>query len=61
VTDTISGVPFWTITFDEQGDADPANAGVITAIASAGLTDVIMFSHGWNNSHDGALDLYRKW
>jgi hypothetical protein len=61
MSETISGIPFWTVTFDEQGDPDPANANVISAIAAAGLTDVIMFSHGWNNSHNDALSLYRQW
>ena len=61
MSDTIAGVPFWTVRFDDQGDGDPANADVITRIAAAGLTDVVLFSHGWNNSHDDAANLYRAW
>lgn len=62
MTDKISGLPFWEIWFDAQGDPDPQrNPTALREISSLGLTDVVMFSHGWNNDHDTATKLYRAW
>jgi hypothetical protein len=62
MTDSIAGLPFWEITFDEQGDPDgTANPKAIKEIADKKLTDVVLFSHGWNNNHAVATSLYRGW
>lgn len=62
MTDTIAGLPFWEITFDEQGDPDgTANPQAIKEIADRKLTDVVLFSHGWNNNHTVAMALYQGW
>jgi hypothetical protein len=47
------------IRFDEQGDIDPAGEQALnTALDSAGASDLIMFSHGWNNTPSIAMRLY---
>ena len=62
MADSISGLPFWEITFDEQGDPDgTANPAAIKEIAEGKLTDVVLFSHGWNNNHAVATSLYEGW
>lgn len=58
----IAGLPFWQLTFDAQGDLDEASArAVLDGIAGAGITDLVVFSHGWNNSQASADRLYRAW
>ena len=45
MTDTIAGLPFWEITFDEQGDPDgTANPQAIKEIADRKLTDVVLLA-----------------
>jgi hypothetical protein len=62
MTDSIAGLPFWEITFDEQGDPDGSgNPQAIKEIADKKLTDVVLFSHGWNNNHSVAMSLYQGW
>ena len=57
---TVAGFPFWEAAFDEEGKPqDPANlAQVITEIQAANLTDLFVFSHGWNNDRQTAQILY---
>jgi hypothetical protein len=52
----IAGLPFWEIHFDEEGNAKHfvGNVGV-------GVTDLFVFSHGWNNDHNDAKDLYTRY
>ena len=56
----LHGFPFWTLEFDKTGAA--ANPGAqdafVNDIAAKALTDVFVFSHGWNNDPDAALTLY---
>lgn len=61
MTETIAGLPFWEVRFDEQGDGDPANATAVSEIAAAGITDLFVFSHGWNNNRAVARSLYDGW
>lgn len=52
----------WRLVFDAEGDPDRA---VLTdlkgRIGAAGLTDLIVFSHGWNNDEAAAKSLYERW
>ncbi|MGW7366037.1 serine-threonine protein kinase [Streptomyces sp. NPDC054841] len=43
--------PYREITFDADGDADPAQRD---ALAGLGVTDLVMLAHGWNNSRSTA-------
>jgi hypothetical protein len=62
MTDTIAGLPFWQVTFDEQGDIDSGTSNrIVGEMAAAGLTDLIVFSHGWNNRQSTARRLYEAW
>lgn len=56
------GFPFWEVTFEENGR--PARQSEIDAllgeVPAQGLTDLFIFSHGWNNSRSAARSLYER-
>jgi hypothetical protein len=59
MADTLAGLPFWVIRFDEQGRLMTPDAAVLVAdVGSKGLTDLFVFSHGWNNDEATAMALY---
>ncbi|MGW4098075.1 serine-threonine protein kinase [Mycobacterium sp. NPDC004974] len=52
----------WRLVFDADGDPDPdVLADLKSRIGAAGLTDLIIFSHGWNNDEAAATSLYNRW
>jgi hypothetical protein len=52
----------WELIFDKDGNADaPARTKLLDALATSDLTDVVFFSHGWNNDQRRARDLYARW
>lgn len=59
---TIAGFPYWEVEFDGDGrPLDPAQSSSrVQEIARHGLTDLFVFSHGWNNDHADARELYRR-
>src|SRR5689334_317900 len=57
MTDSIAGFPFWDVTFDEDGDPDTRTTDALLA-ETGNLTDLYVFSHGWNNEHRTARRLY---
>lgn len=60
MAEMLAGFPFWTIAFNDGGQPENAQA-VDTFVAEAkaqGLTDLFIFSHGWNNDHAAARTLY---
>src|SRR6195952_2615324 len=60
VSTAISGLPFWQLTFDADGNADPASGDPFIAdVKSKGLTDLVVFAHGWNNDQGTAMRLYQ--
>ena len=59
---TIAGFPYCEIAFDDDGrplDAQQASRNV-DEIAQSNLTDVFIFSHGWNNDRSDAREVYRR-
>src|SRR6266496_2753341 len=50
----IAGIPYVEAEFDKHG------APVGPVAAPAGVTDIFIMSHGWNNNADEARELYRK-
>jgi hypothetical protein len=59
VADTLAGLPFWVIRFDEQGRLTaPDDAELVQDVGSTEITDLFMFSHGWNNDEATAMALY---
>ncbi|HYN28432.1 MAG TPA: hypothetical protein VES95_00970 [Dermatophilaceae bacterium] len=59
MTTEIAGLPFWEVRFDEQGDPDAALENtLVTEARQRGVTDLVVFSHGWNNDASIAMRLY---
>jgi hypothetical protein len=62
MADTLDGFPFWTLEFNQ--DATPADASAIddfvSEAKSLGITDLFVFSHGWNNDRAAARSLYER-
>jgi len=57
----MAGLRFWELTFDKDGDTDSgARDRFLTEVRDAGLTDLVVFSHGWNNDHRIATALYER-
>jgi hypothetical protein len=62
MAETVAGFPFWELRFDKDGR--PASSAAIDTFlretAAQGLTDLLVFSHGWNNDPKTARDLYLR-
>jgi len=57
---TVSGP--WALSFDAQGDVDTAGEKqLVENLRASKVTDLVMFSHGWNNDEAAASALYAKW
>ncbi|MCQ4083292.1 hypothetical protein NGB36_22465 [Streptomyces sp. RB6PN25] len=53
--------PYWDVSFDADGRAAPQRPdALVRSIASAGLTDLIVFAHAWNNDHPTASRVFRR-
>ncbi|MFE0738148.1 serine-threonine protein kinase [Streptomyces sp. NPDC058855] len=50
--------PYRELTFDQDGDGPPGQAAELVALARRGVTDLVVFAHGWNNTPSGATRLY---
>ncbi|MCZ4118176.1 serine-threonine protein kinase [Streptomyces sp. H39-S7] len=59
---TVTSVrPYWELTFDADGDVDVRQRDQLLAGATAaGVTDLVMFAHGWNNDQSMANWLYDR-
>ncbi|MFD0377243.1 serine-threonine protein kinase [Streptomyces sp. NPDC127112] len=49
--------PYQELTFDAQGDVDPAGRA---AVARMEATDLLVFAHGWNSERSTATRLYDR-
>jgi hypothetical protein len=62
MTEMLNGFPFWILEFDKDGQ--PADVGAVDRfvgdVKSQGITDVFIFSHGWNSDRATALSLYQR-
>jgi hypothetical protein len=56
----VAGFPFWEAAFDDDGKPQDSTAAAhaVAEIKAAGLTDLFVFSHGWNNDRTDAQKLY---
>ena len=55
----IAGRPHWEISFDEQGKPNQGEVDALLAeLPGEDLTDLFVFSHGWNNDRGQARRLY---
>ncbi|MEV4435716.1 serine-threonine protein kinase [Streptomyces sp. NPDC049585] len=53
--------PYWELTFDAEGRCDPGERdALLGGVAQNGLSDLVVFSHGWNNTRTSATALYRR-
>ncbi len=53
--------PYWELTFDADGDVDAGEYdALIRGVAEAGLTDLVVFAHGWNNDRPMATRFYSR-
>jgi hypothetical protein len=54
-----TGEPAWDLQFDQNGQLTaPAQGDFLDEVATAGVTDLFAFSHGWDASADSARGLY---
>jgi hypothetical protein len=52
----------WKLLFDAQGDVDSAGEQqLVEQLHASNVTDLVMFSHGWNNDEAAATALYGQW
>lgn len=61
MTDLLHGFPFWVLDFDKNGQ--PVSPGIdafISEVKEEQITDLFMFSHGWNNDRTAAMSLYER-
>jgi hypothetical protein len=57
---TVTSVqPYWDLTFDADGDPDPRLRDTLLS-AVRECTDLVLFSHGWNNDLSTASALYDR-
>jgi hypothetical protein len=59
--ETLEGFSFWILNFDENGALRDAatEARLAEELGKENLTDLFVFSHGWNNEPSQAKALYR--
>ncbi|MBB5341460.1 serine/threonine protein kinase [Tunturiibacter gelidoferens] len=60
MSDAIAGFPFWRLQFDKDGKGDTSVETFLGELPNSELTDLFIFSHGWNNDRAIALDLYTR-
>lgn len=58
---TVTSVdPYREVVLDKDGDGPAGQAGALAALARAGCTDLVLFTHGWNNSPSVATGLFDR-
>nr|MDP9167636.1 serine/threonine protein kinase [Actinomycetota bacterium] len=59
---TLDELPYFELVFNADGTPNTTDhqdhPGLEAAVAAGGITDVFVFSHGWNNGVDSARQLY---
>lgn len=58
MADQLAKFPFWILRFDEEGNPSESVATFLRELPDASLTDLFIFSHGWNNDEATAMKLY---
>ena len=58
----IAGRPQWELQFDEKGKVTGGTtvADLVAGVAGRGVTDLFVFSHGWNEDEDSARRMYAR-
>ncbi|AEW93272.1 hypothetical protein SCATT_09010 [Streptantibioticus cattleyicolor NRRL 8057 = DSM 46488] len=53
--------PYWELSFGTDARPDPGQRDrLLRGVATTGVTDLIVFAHGWNNDHSSATRLHRR-
>ena len=62
MTDTLHEFPFWLISFDKDGKPTDATSidRLLQEVNQEHITDLFIFSHGWNNDRTAATSLYDR-
>ncbi|HYO03413.1 MAG TPA: serine/threonine protein kinase [Mycobacterium sp.] len=59
---SLAKLPYYEVVFNADGTLNTTDhqehPGLQAAVAAGGITDVFVFSHGWNNGVDSARTLY---
>ena len=59
----INGLAYYEVDFNSDGTLDTAggggDGGLGAAVTAGGISDLFVFSHGWNNGVDSARNLYQ--
>jgi hypothetical protein len=56
----LAGFPFWELDFDEKGAPVAGADELLEEVPAQKVTDLFVFSHGWNNDRKRALSLYER-
>src|SRR3954453_9533943 len=60
VSTSIAGLPLWQGAFGADGTVGGACGDPVLAdVRSKGITDLVIFAHGWNNDQGTAMRLYQ--
>jgi len=54
---TIQDLPYWELSFDTDGHVTD-DSSFLDEVAASGLTDLLVVTHGWNNTQHGARSMY---
>jgi len=58
----IAGLAHWELGFDERGRPERAEVDALLAeVPARGVTDLMVFTHGWNNDRGQARRVYQLW
>ncbi|WMX47811.1 serine-threonine protein kinase [Streptomyces roseicoloratus] len=58
---TVTSVePYREVDFDKDGDGPGGQAEALASLARRGCTDLVLFTHGWNNSRSVASGLFDR-
>ncbi|MFF6778234.1 serine-threonine protein kinase [Streptomyces sp. NPDC012637] len=58
---TVTSVePYREVDFDKDGDGPAGQADALASLARRGCTDLVLFTHGWNNSRAVASGLFDR-
>jgi hypothetical protein len=61
---SLTEMPYYEVVFNADGTLNTTDhqehPGLQAAVAAGGITDVFVFSHGWNNGVQSARDLYAQ-
>ena len=62
MADKLQGFSFWLLAFDKRGNADDPGEidRLLDGLKAGQITDLFVFSHGWNNDRTTALALYDR-